>query len=90
MEKAKDNGFTTLLKSAQNGNVKVTNILLEKRADINKAAEAGQTALMMAVVSGHKVVVVTFLAAGPDSASGKTALSIAREIGFHEIAALLE
>ena len=93
MEKARHDGATTLLMSAQNGNLKVTEILLQKRADINKAAKAGQTPLIMAVFSGHKEVVTTLLAAGPDKAVTTrwgTALSIARENGFHEIAALLE
>ena len=93
VEKAKHDGFTPLLTSAQKGNLKITEILLEKRADINKTAKAGQTPLLMAARCGHKEMVVTLLAAGPDKAvsvSGWTALSIARENGFHEIAALLE
>ena len=93
VEKADHGGFTPLLISAQTGGLKVTEILLEKRADINKAATRGQTPLLMAVLGGHKEVVMTLLAAGPDkevSVSGWTALSIAREKGFHEIAALLE
>ena len=81
------------MKSAQQGNLKITEILLEKRADINKAAWAGQTPLFMAANFGHKEVVMTLLAAGPDkevSTRFGTALSIARANGFHEIAALLE
>lgn len=93
VEKATHNGFTPLLVSAQVGSTKVTEILLEKRADINKGA-GGMTPLYMAARLGHKEVVMTLLAAGPDkavtTASGRTALSIARAHGFHEIAALLE
>ena len=93
VEKAAHDGFTPLLVSAQVGSTKVTEILLEKRADINKGA-GGMTPLIMAARGGHKEVVMTLLAAGPDkavtTASGRTALSIARETGFHEIAALLE
>ena len=93
VEKAKRGGFTPLLVSAYRGNLKITEILLEKRADINKAASLGQTPLFMAAQNGHKEVVVTLLAAGPDKAvttGWSTALSIARENGFDEIAALLE
>ena len=88
VEKAKHNGFTPLLVSAQYGNLKITNILLEKRADINKAAKEGQTPLLMATYSGHKEVVMTLLAAGPDkevTTIWGTALSIARENGFHAL-----
>ena len=74
--------------------MKIINILLEKRADINKAAKRGQTPLFIAARSGHKEVVVSLLGAGPDkvvtTASGWTALSIARANGNDEIAALLE
>ena len=93
VEKANNVGATPLLVSAQNGNLKITEILLEKRADINKADKLGQTPLFMAALSGHKEMVVTLLAARPDKAVTTrwgTALSIARENGFHENAALLE
>ena len=93
VEKADHVGATPLLVSAQNGNLKITEILLEKRADINKASKRGQTPLFMAAFFGHKEVVETLLAAGPDKAVATrwgTALSIARENGFDEIAALLE
>ena len=87
-------GSHPLLVSAQKGNPKVTEILLEKRADINKASKRGQTPLFMAALYGSKEVVVTLLAAGADkavsTATGLTALSIARERVFDEIAALLE
>ena len=79
--------------SAQKGNLKITEILFEKRADTNKAAKGGQTPLFLAAVKGNKEVVVTLLAAGADKAVSTkwcTALSVARENGFHEIATLLE
>ena len=93
VEKADHNGFTPLVMSAQVGNLKITEILLEKRADINKGSKKEHTPLIMAAAKGHKEVVMTLLAAGPDKAVTTrwgTALSIARENGFHEIAALLE
>ena len=84
--------FTPFLMSAQKCNLKITEIILEKRADTNKAAKGGQTPLFLAAVKGHKEVVLTLLAAGADKAVSTkwgTALSVARENGFHEIAALL-
>ena len=93
-EKARHDGFTPLLMSAQNGNLKVTEILLEKRADINKAAKRGQTPLFHGGLlwpqgGGDD----PFWPQDPDKAVTTrwgTALSIARGLGHDEIAALLE
>ena len=88
-----DSGTTPLLVAADQNFPDMVELLLEHRADVNKASKRGMTPLIRATYSGHKEVVMTLLAAGPDKAVTTrwgTALSIARENGFHEVAALLE
>jgi ankyrin repeat protein len=101
-------GTTPLIVAAKYGQADAVRILLEHRAaDINEATPisttvigqgqvvktGGQTALMVAVVSGRRAVVEELIRRGADvnrvDALEQTALSYARRSGASDIAVLL-
>jgi ankyrin repeat protein len=71
---------TPLLFAAAEGSVEITNLLLDAGADANDASPAGESALLIAVHSGHDECATTLLQRGADpnaSGAGYTALHAA-------------
>jgi ankyrin repeat protein len=56
VELAADNGFTSLMKAAQNGHDLCARALLENGAAVNSQNNEGGTALMFAATNGHDQV----------------------------------
>ncbi len=88
-----DHGRTALMYAALWGNVEWINRLIDTGAIVNTTTYTGSTTLMFAVASGKKEIVELFLALGEDPAvvnsNGYTALRIAEELGYEDIANLL-
>jgi uncharacterized protein len=93
---AKDNeGRTALMFALINAHNNTVKELIEHGADVNAADNDGETALMMAATTGDMESVRTLLNKGADLSarnfrSGATALGLARQRGYDDIAALLE
>ena len=89
--KPMDDGFTPLLMAAQKGFVDVAQLLLEMRADVNRAD--WRTPLIMASYKGHVAIVRLLLHQNADVAVkdqlGMDALAWAREENHHEVVQLL-
>ena len=98
MDKAKTtDGYTPLFVASRNGNIEVVELLLEAKADVNKAETNGYTPLIIASQNDHIEVVKLLLAAKADvdikvKIDGKvyTALSVAKEKGYTHIVTLLK
>ncbi|CAE7615646.1 CTTNBP2 [Symbiodinium sp. CCMP2592] len=86
-------GFTSLMKAAQNGHEEVVRLLLEAGAAQDLANNTGFTALMMASVNDHVEVVQVLLHGGSDinlaNYVGFTALMLASFRGYAEVVRLL-
>ena len=90
---------TALIASAHAGHVGVVELLIAHRAPLNHVNNLGWTALIEAIVLGdgserYQKIVAALIAAGADlnlaDRNGKTPLTLAREKGVTEIAALLD
>jgi ankyrin repeat protein len=91
---AKDNiyGYTSLFIAAEEGHLEVVTLLLEKGAAVEAKSDAGFTPLMKAAEWGRLEVVKLLLEKGANpnvEAQGHTALRIAEDKGYAEIAELL-
>ena len=92
----KDNeGRTSLMFAVANIQTDAVNLLLDHGADVNATAIDGCTALMLAASSGDSGIVRALLSkgayvSGKFIATGKTALVLAREKSYTEIAKLLQ
>ena len=94
-----ESGHTALMLAAQGGHEKIVAELIKKGASLdatNALQDSGSTALMYAARSGWTGVVRQLLTAGADHAlvihrdgARLTALDLAREEGFDEVAAVL-
>ena len=86
-------GCTALMEAAEQGQLAVSRLLLDRSADPNQAASGGFTALMFAAVKGHVEVARLLLdrSADPNQAAtnGSTALMEAALNGHAEVARLL-
>ena len=86
-------GWTALIRAADNGHLEVTRLLLQSRAEVDKADIWGWTALIRAADSGHLEVTQLLLQsrAEVDKAndSGWTALIRAARNGHLEVTRLL-
>lgn len=92
---AKDNeGHTALMFAVINLHKDTMKALLEHRANVNAGANDGATALILAVCTGDIGIVQALLDEGADvktefTFTGKTALTLATEKGYANIAQLL-
>ena len=82
-------GETPLMKTALNGDIKNSQILLDHGADINAIDERGESALLSAVYIGNFEMVKFLLGKGANinhaSSKGFTALLVAADKGYSEI-----
>ncbi|HET6669541.1 MAG TPA: ankyrin repeat domain-containing protein [Pyrinomonadaceae bacterium] len=90
-----DEGRTALMFAVTNIQTDAVNLLLDHGADVNATANDGCTALMLAASSGDSGIVRALLSkgvyvSGKFVATGKTALMIAKEKDYTEIANLLQ
>jgi ankyrin repeat protein len=88
-------GWTPLMRAAYEGHARVVGVLLERRNSyLESRNDHGQSALHLAVIQGHTVIVTNLLAHGarPDAKdfAGNTPVSISLALGNKELAALLE
>ena len=95
IDKENKEGWTALQYASQIGHTGTVELLLKNGADINKQNNGGWTALMEAACYGFQETVALLLEKGADinakgAISGSTALCIARQNKFSQIAALLE
>ena len=88
-------GQTALMNAARSGLHDVARVLVEAGADLNVTAKYKLTALMLAIINGHQEIAELLIRAGADlgargtGAPGfwdKTALDLAEERGFEEVA----
>jgi ankyrin repeat protein len=90
---AQFDGWTALMFAAQNGHEQVALVLLEAKADPNKAESDGVTALMLAAQNGHKQLALVLLEAKADpnmaKSNGMTALMFAAQNGHEQVALVL-
>ena len=74
-------GYTPLMLACQQGNLDITNILVDAAASLNSQGKQGTTALMEAAENGHDRIVERLLEEGVDPAvknqEGLTALDLA-------------
>lgn len=92
--KPDDKAATTLLTASLNGNIEAVKLLLEAKADVNKAYTSEATPLYLASTKGHTEVVKLLLGAMADvnqaeAKYGATPLIIASRGGHTEVAKLL-
>ena len=84
-----EDGFSALMISATNGNLKTTQHLISSGADVNLQNNDGQTALMFAAAAGHEEIVATLLASEANfnlqNNDGQTALMFAAASGHREV-----
>lgn len=90
-----DEGRTALMFAVTNLQTDSVNALLAHGADVNVRANDGCTALILAASAGDIGIVQVLLNKGADvsrklTATGKTALMLAKEKGYDEVARLLK
>ncbi len=100
-----EGGHTDLMRAALEGKTEAVKALLESGADVNAKDDEGRTALMFAVTNMQTDSVKALLEHGADVnvrandgadvsgrfiETGKTALMLAKEKGYTEIASLLQ
>lgn len=92
LEKADENGYTALAKSAKNGHLTTLKILINAGASVNVQPE-GRSVLMHVVEKNNMLLSQLLIAAGADlnfsDAEGDTALKIARRNGFFDLDLML-
>jgi uncharacterized protein len=93
-----EHGQTALMNAARNGQEEVVRVLVDAGAALNVTAKYNLTALMLAIINGHGPTAELLVRAGADTGvrasgapgfSGKTALELAQERGFREVAAAI-
>jgi ankyrin repeat protein len=90
-----DEGRTALMFAAINRETSCAKVLLRYGAEVNAVANDGGTALLLAASEGDTELVRIFLSKGADVSAKfkkteKTALKLAKERGYDEIADLLQ
>jgi len=88
-----DDGWTPLQLAAGEGQKEITELLIEKNADVNAMTEDGLTALFAAILGAHKEIAELLIEKGADVNArgflGMTPLNMAADEGQKEIADLL-
>ena len=88
-------GQTALMLAAARGRSTVVDMLLNHGPDLDVTAKHTLSALMLAIVNRHVEIAIKLIEAGADAKvrgtgapgfSGKTAVDLAREAGFSQIA----
>ena len=91
-------GQTGLMVAAARCHSKVARLLIENKAELNHTAKYHLSALMLAAINRHAEIVQLLVAAGAEREirgsgapgfAGLTALELAEQAGFEEIAAQL-
>jgi ankyrin repeat protein len=95
VNKRDQHGQTALMNAARSGQEDVVRLLVDSGADLNVTAKYNLTALMLAIINGQRAIAKLLIAAGADvqargsgapGFSGKTALELAQEQGFEDVA----
>lgn len=85
---------TSLIRAAAEGDAESVRTLIAEGVDVNHQTGGGQTALMLAIIGGHEIVVRLLSRAGADphlkDRLGLTAFDWVERRGFHEFAKLFE
>jgi len=93
VNKAHENGTTSLLLSSTGGHVSIVEILLENGADVNQARENGTTSLLLSSIRGHVSIVKILLENGADvnitGPNGLTSLAASIHMGNKYVTKLL-
>jgi ankyrin repeat protein len=61
---SKDNKHSALMRASYNGNIELTRLLLNLKAEVNYMTPKGETALTIAIKRNHKAVVQELIDAG--------------------------
>lgn len=89
-----EKGYTALMWAAYKGANKLIDLLLEKKADINKQDQGGLTALHWAAFKGFTSIAKSLLQAGAsrniEDKKGHTPLELARKYNKEKVARLLD
>lgn len=90
-------GQTALMNTAHAGQLELVRLLVEAGADLDVTAKYNLSALMLSLIAHHTEVARLLIEAGADvnirsteAFQRKTALSLAEDAGYAEIAALLK
>ena len=90
-----EHGQTALMNAARSGQEEVVRLLIDAGADLNVTAKYNLTALMLAIINQQPGTAELLIDAGADAQargsgapgfSGKTALDLAQERGFQQLA----
>jgi len=88
-------GQTGLMLAAHGGHLASVRLLIDHRANLNLTAKFGLSALMLAVIAGHKEIAQALARAGADLTlrgtgapgfAGKTAADLAAARGWNDLA----
>ena len=89
----KDTKHTAILRASFNGNIKLAQLLVERKVDVNYVTPKGETSLTIAIKRNHYEVVKLLIENGADlghiSKASLRVIEYAILPGFYDIACLI-